>query len=356
MLNNHKVYVDEFCELYEMIQIFMDESFWSYEKLKPDISSVVVFSRQTFAKHANDIKNHVANGRYHAVLANPTEGSITLKHQLITTDTLDLAREKKLILIGCGDMEPGIANLLYDAYLPKCYDYSENLLAAEQCSTLSLAKPYSFLYLNGRYRAHRNYLLQCLNNEDLLANALWSNLDSAAAPIRTLPEQYEHPRYQQNLNCGTTGFVKDSLFGGEWGEIYIHADQYINTYFSLVAETVFDYPYSLRSEKTYKPIAAGHPFVIAANRGFYRDLHAIGFRTFGHLIDESFDMIDNSEDRLKRIVQVVKDLCASDLDEFAVACESTTKYNKQHMATLGPELRSRFPDQFRDFVTTNFNL
>ena len=253
-------------------------------------------------------------------------------------------------------MEPGIPNLLYDAYLPKCYDYSENLLAAEQCSTLSLHKPYSFLYLNGRYRAHRNYLLQSLHSEDLLANALWSNLDSAAAPIRTLPEQYEHPRYQQNLNCAATGFVKDALFGGEWGEIYIHADQYRDTYFSLVAETVFDYPYSLRSEKTYKPIAAGHPFVIAANRGFYRDLHAIGFRTFGHLIDESFDSIDNDELRLKRITAVVKDLCKGNLDEFAVACASTTKYNQQHMAELGPRIRADFPQQFKHFVQQTFNL
>ena len=160
MLKSHKLIVDDFCELKEKIAIFMDESFWAYEKLKPDISSVVVFSRQTFAAHARDIKNRVLNGEFKAVLANPTEGSITLKHQLVATDTLDLAREKKLILIGCGAMEPAIPCLLYDAYLPKPYDYAENLQAADQCSTLSLNKPYSFLYLNGRYRPHRNYLLQ----------------------------------------------------------------------------------------------------------------------------------------------------------------------------------------------------
>jgi hypothetical protein len=50
---------------------------------------------------------------------------------------------------------------------------------------------------------------------------------------------------------------------------------YIDTYFSVVTETIFDYPYTFRTEKIWKPMIMGHPFVAAANRGYYRDLHSV---------------------------------------------------------------------------------
>ena len=94
----------------------------------------------------------------------------------------------------------------------------------------------------------------------------------------------------------------------------------------------------------------GHPFVAVANRGFYRDLHNTGFQTYHTLIDESFDQIDNNQDRLDRIADVVQDLCASDLDEFLVAAQAISKYNQQHMAELGPRIRQEFPDRFWRFL------
>ena len=103
-----------------------------------------------------------------------------------------------------------------------------------------------------------------------------------------------------------SGFAKYKLFNNEWGEIYLNANPYLDTYFSLVTETVFDYPYSFRTEKIWKPIAIGHPWVAVANPGFYRDMHNLGFKTFGDLVDESFDLIDNSIDRLERIAVVVE--------------------------------------------------
>jgi hypothetical protein len=151
-------------------------------------------------------------------------------------------------------------------------------------------------------------------------------------------------------------FVKNELFNNLWGEIYIQAEPYIDTYFSLVTETVCDYPYSLRSEKIYKPIAMGHPWIATANRGFYRDIRNQGFRTYDHLIDESFDSIDNNQDRLDRIVAVVQDLCQQDLAEFLVAAKQTSKYNQRHMADLGPRIRAEFPQQFLTFVEQTFRL
>jgi hypothetical protein len=132
--------------------------------------------------------------------------------------------------------------------------------------------------------------------------------------------------------------------------MYINPQPYVDTYFSVVTETVFAYPYSFRTEKLWKPVAMGHPFVVASNRGYYRDLQNLGFRTFGHVIDERFDMIDNNQDRIERIAQVVNDLCQQDLAEFLDQCYNICKYNQQHYHELRSQIPQEFPNRFFQFI------
>jgi hypothetical protein len=272
-----------------------------------------------------------------------------------------------MLLVGCGDMEPDLNCLVYDCYLNRVIGYEQNVEQSSRAHEIysKTIKPYKFLFLNGRTRPHRKYMIEKMRDANLLEHALWTNLDTTPvyhhtyntdllnreSVIHLLPNQYEVERYHSNIqNRFEHAFVKHELFNNQWGDVYIRAEPYIDTYFSLVSETVFDYPYSLRSEKIYKPIAMGHPFVAVANRGFYRDLHRAGFQTYHHLIDESFDQIDNNQDRLDRIAHVVRDLCASDLDEFLVAAQEISKYNQQHMAALGPRISQEFPDRFCRFL------
>ena len=371
MLGTHKLVCDTFCEIYPQIESHCDDSFWDFAQHEPVAGSVTVICRQTFNKHYQKIKELAAAGFFYPVLANPTEGSITLKHQCERLGLIDLLKQGSMALVGCGDMEPNLPHLFYDSYLCKPYEYEENI---NQCARVDeiyakLTKPYKFLFLNGRTRPHRKYMIESLR--PILDQALWTNLDSSPvyshtyqtdiltrpSEIQLLPECYEVPQFHTGLELThQMPFVKNELFNNLWGEIYIQAEPYIDTYFSLVTETVCDYPYSLRSEKIYKPIAMGHPWIVTANRGFYRDIRNQGFCTYNNLIDESFDSIDNNQDRLDRIAAVVRDLCQQDLAEFLVAAESTSKYNQQHMAELGPRIRSEFPQQFLNFVQQTFKL
>jgi hypothetical protein len=113
---------------------------------------------------------------------------------------------------------------------------------------------------------------------------------------------------------------------------------------------VFDYPYSFRTEKIWKPIAIGHPFIAVANYGYYRDLHQLGFKTFGNLINESFDLISNNTDRLERIAQIVQDLCQQDLASFVKECYNVCKYNQQHLAEMSIKIRQEFPQRFAQYI------
>jgi hypothetical protein len=149
--------------------------------------------------------------------------------------------------------------------------------------------------------------------------------------------------------------VKNQLFNNTWGEIYLNAEPYIDTYFSLVTETVFNYPYSFRTEKIWKPIAMGHPWIAVANCGYYRDMHNLGFKTFGHVIDQSFDTIQDNQLRLQRIAQVVTDLCTQDLASFLKECYNVCKYNQQHLAEMRITVREELPARFTQFITNHIN-
>jgi hypothetical protein len=88
-------------------------------------------------------------------------------------------------------------------------------------------------------------------------------------------------------------------------------DWYNHTNFSLVSEafpagTISQDLYV--SEKTFKPVKLGHAFVVYGSMGTLEYLHDLGFETFDHVIDESYDKLTNSFDRLKRITQVLEKL------------------------------------------------
>jgi hypothetical protein len=367
MLGNRRIICDTFCEIYPEIKHLVDDTFWDFSQHAPVANSITIFARQTVNQHSAKIAELARTGFFLPVLANPTEGSSTLKLQCQGLGLLDLIQQKKMLLVGCGEMEPEIGCLVYDCYMNKSNNYETNL---EQCARRDeiynkTNKPYKFLFLNGRTRPHRKYMIEKMRDAGLLEQALWTNLDttpvyhhiynsdllSRPSETKLLPVEYEVEMFQSGIKDQyQQKFAKHELFDNHWGEIYLRAEPYIDTYFSLVSETVFDYPYSLRSEKIYKPIAIGHPFVAVANRGFYRDLHNTGFQTYHTLIDESFDLIDNNQDRLDRIACVVGDLCASDLDEFLVAAHTISKYNQQHTAELGPKISQEFPDRFWRFL------
>jgi hypothetical protein len=59
------------------------------------------------------------------------------------------------------------------------------------------------------------------------------------------------------------------------------------------------------SEKTFKPLAFHHPFLIWGNPYLLKKLHKNGFETFENLFDESYDTDTNNDTRLNTIVNNV---------------------------------------------------
>jgi hypothetical protein len=111
-----------------------------------------------------------------------------------------------------------------------------------------------------------------------------------------------------------TVFAQESLprnFEGEtdhpmhscWLSLF---DQSAESLLYLVTETVATGRRHHLTEKTFKPIALGMPFVIAGTQGSLRYLRSYGFRTFGDLWDESYDDEPDDSKRIEKIAQVLK--------------------------------------------------
>lgn len=83
----------------------------------------------------------------------------------------------------------------------------------------------------------------------------------------------------------------------QW-QLYCNMDWYDRTCFSLVAETKIQGK-TFVSEKLYKPMAVGHPFLACGTKGMLNFLKLQGFETFSGIIDESYDSIHDDSQRLR---------------------------------------------------------
>ena len=368
MLGNRKLILDTFCGVYDLLRPWADGEFWDFGQHTVVSGAVYLISYKECAANPL-IRTLVEQDVIKLVLSIPSEGSDTLIEKCNQLGLTDLALDGKILLLGGGDMDGRWQYLQYDYFLPALFNFfsgSVNESTVENIAEINnraltrsheifekIDKPYKFLFLNGYLRPHRKYLLEQFDQAGLLKQSLWSNLTAdVSRPVQYLPGRYELETYRSNLLTQSNSlFAKNQLFSNTWADGLIVPDQYIDTYFSLVTETVFDYPYSFRTEKIWKPVAIGHPFVVASSRGYYRDLRNLGFQTFGHVIDESFDLIENNQDRMDRIVAIVKDLCQQDLASFLDACYNVCKYNQQHYAAMRCQIVREFPERFFQFIS-----
>ena len=107
-------------------------------------------------------------------------------------------------------------------------------------------------------------------------------------------------------------------------------DLYLNSWIEIVPETLYNGGYYW-TEKTSKPIATGTPFLMVSNAFYLRYLKSLGYKTFGYLIDESYDQCFRVEDRVNRVVSTLKDIIAQGSDQFYMACQDILEHNQQRL-------------------------
>jgi hypothetical protein len=379
MLGNRKFIIDTMSEVYNIMKPWRDDEFWDLALHTTQTNSIYLLGRKQMVEYTDRVRDMAQDPTITVIFGNSAEGSKTIVDQLRVLKIEDLVQQGKILLLSGGDLEPHYPYLLHEHFITHILDYEENVQAQQYTTDIfnKQQKPYKFLFLNGRARPHRKYLLERFKQLELLDQSIWTMLDGRGSgnryfnlvengvdlvtqntPITHLPSQYEFKFFKNNSIARDYPhkFGKHELFNNVWGDIYLEPAPYIDTYFSLVTETVFEYPYSFRTEKIAKPLMMGHPWICATSVGFYQDIRNLGFRTFNHVIDESFDQIENHQDRMERIAMIVKDLCNSDLDSFIQECYTVCRHNQDHLLDVMTQTRSEFPQRFIDFLKQHERL
>jgi len=279
------------------------------------------------------------------IIEKTDESPVTQWHMISNQHYVTRMLSGQIRWITGGDAPNGIVNL-----------NSEHFLAATIGSQpygiplLDLNKHtcrYSFLFTNRKLRPHRQYLIDLLQQRRLFDKALWCNHDR---DITWGHPEFNHVYSETQVPTQTLPAGYDAENNPGWVDGVIVPQQYRDTWFTLVPETVFESPASFRTEKFYKPVLAGHPFVVCANRGFYQDLRNMGFKTYGEWIDESFDQIDNGQHRIERLVEQVVWLVKQDLSKFWAETHQVRLYNQHHALAIHSSQQQTFTQQMKDFV------
>jgi hypothetical protein len=137
-----------------------------------------------------------------------------------------------------------------------------------------------------------------LLNEKILANGIHDNMIYSFKKKNR--ETFDDLRNHFNES------VLDNL---GWMDGFPSIDLYNQTNLELAPETLcedHDDTFFM-TEKTIKPIAMKHPFMVLANKNFLKNLRGLGFKTFHEHLDESYDsepMIEKRVDILmKNLIQ-----------------------------------------------------
>jgi hypothetical protein len=190
--------------------------------------------------------------------------------------------------------------------------------------------------LLGRQRRHRNFVFDRINNSGLS--------DQFVTSYQGLTRWHEFLE---------TAFVKDSYvmtgtdaleahgtnheikFGRHNIPLYaiIPIETYNSTAYTLVTETqpenIGSSPLVFFTEKIVKPLVALRPFVVFSVPRYLETLQSLGFRTFGDVIDESYDQEQDDQRRWDMAWQQVVSLLHRDQCEVRKQVAKTLRHNQR---------------------------
>jgi len=106
-----------------------------------------------------------------------------------------------------------------------------------------------------------------------------------------------------------------------------------DTAYSVIAETDHDNTLSFFSEKTAKPLIARRLFIAFTGYRFLHNLQNQGFKTFGAVIDESYDDIIDDNERYAAAFEQVKRLCSMDQQQVYNQIRDVVEHNHNYIMT-----------------------
>lgn len=224
------------------------------------------------------------------------------------------------------------------AFIPVYY-WSHALIARDWFRYAEYAEQHKqvrcqFLIYNRAWSGTREYRLKFA--ELLIRLGLSDYCQTSINPVEPeLDIHYDSHKFKNPSWRPTT--VLENFFATSTAHSHYSADFDIKDYeatdIEVVLETLFEDNRLHLTEKSLRPIACGQPFILAGTHGSLDYLRSYGFKTFGHIWDERYDLVEDPEERLIRIADLMKQIAnwtPDQRNEKMSQARAIAEYNRQH--------------------------
>jgi len=164
----------------------------------------------------------------------------------------------------------------------------------------------SFNSLNRAHRNHRTehlYFLAENRLQGLVSGGAWFATDTINPPIYQTVD-YNHYKTVLTGNYPKTVDVPDLI--NQVPNLVNNLEIYENSQLTVVTESHFDQSGGLFiTEKTFRPLLVGHPFMVLGQKGTLEKLRNWGFNI--DFLDTSYDLIDDNKLRFIKFHEVLID-------------------------------------------------
>ena len=196
---------------------------------------------------------------------------------------------------------------------------------------------YDFTLLSRTHKWWRATVVADLHRSGLLDRSQWSyNTVDIADRLEDNPieiDQFGHLRTDMRAFLADAPYTCDRLTAEDHNNHHVaEIGHYTDSYCNIVLETHFDADGSggaFLTEKTFKPIKFGQPFVIVGAPGSLQALRDLGYRTFDHAIDNSYDLELNNTRRWIQIKSAIAQIKQQDMAQWFATCIDDAQYNQQ---------------------------
>jgi hypothetical protein len=184
------------------------------------------------------------------------------------------------------------------------FRYAQHVVQHKQVSK-------TFLIYNRAWAGTREYRLRFA--ELLITHGINNHCKTAICPVDPeLGMHYNLHKFNNTIWQPTQHL--ENFFPLNTAPSHYSADfdlqDYQTTDIEVVLETLFDDSRLHLTEKSLRPIACAQPFILASTHGALEYLHGYGFKTFGEIWDESYDLVEDPQERLLCIVDLMQQIAA----------------------------------------------
>jgi len=199
-------------------------------------------------------------------------------------------------------------------------------------------RAFKFTALNRTHKWWRASAMSDLHMSGALDQSLWSynttcqiDDDENANPLELDSRMGWRQEVEKFLKHGP--YVCDQYNADQHNDHrHVMTDLYSNSYCHLVFETHFDVDKSggaFLTEKTYKCIKYGQPFIIVGASRSLAVLREQGYRVFDHVMDNKYDLIRDNTARWLFLRNMILNLGRQDLHQLYLDCLEDVQHNQR---------------------------